>query len=52
MFHIFSGPLFANVEGYVYLDLIVWGISPMLFLIIREKIIKIIKPRIIIRSNK
>lgn len=31
MFHIFAGPLFANLEGYVFLDLLVWGVSPLLF---------------------
>lgn len=37
LFHIFSGPLFANVEGYVYLDLLVWGLSPLAFLFIRQR---------------
>lgn len=37
LFHIFSGPLFANVEGYVYLDLLVWGLSPLAFLFIRNR---------------
>lgn len=38
LFHIFSGPLFANVEGYEYLDLIIWGLSPMVFLSLRPQI--------------
>jgi hypothetical protein len=37
LFHIFSGPLFANVEGYVYLDLLVWGLSPLTFLFLRDR---------------
>lgn len=37
LFHIFSGPLFANVEGYAYLDLLVWGLSPLSFLFLRDK---------------
>lgn len=36
MFHIFSGPLFANLEGYVFLDLLIWGVSPLLFQICRN----------------
>ena len=36
MFHIFAGPLFADLEGYVFLDLIIWGVSPLLFEIVRE----------------
>ena len=35
MFHIFSGPLFANLEGYVFLDLLIWGVSPLLFEVCR-----------------
>lgn len=46
MFHIFSGPLFANVEGYVYLDLIIWGISPLIYLLFRPTLYKMIKPDI------
>jgi len=44
MFHIFSGPLFANVEGYVYLDLIIWGISPLIYLLFRSTLYKMMKP--------
>jgi len=31
LFHIFSGPLFANLATYAFLDLIIWGVSPILF---------------------
>ena len=35
MFFVFSGPLFSNVVTYKYFDLIIWGVSPILFLILR-----------------
>jgi hypothetical protein len=44
MFHIFSGPLFANLEGYVFLDLLIWGISPIIFWVFRTHIIRLITP--------
>ena len=34
------GPLFANVAGYVYLDLLIWAISPLIFLILRGPLIE------------
>ena len=44
MFHIFSGPLFANLEGYAFLDLLIWGVSPILFELCRAPLRKQIKP--------
>jgi hypothetical protein len=44
MFHIFSGPLFANLEGYAFLDLLIWGVSPILFELVRAPLKKQIKP--------
>ena len=38
VFYIFSGPLFANLEGYVFLDLLVWGVSPLLFEMVRPSL--------------
>lgn len=44
MFHIFSGPLFANLEGYVFLDLLIWGVSPLLFELCRTPLRQHIQP--------
>lgn len=43
LFSIFSGPLFANVEGYVYLDLMIWGLSPLVFLTLKSKLTRYFK---------
>jgi hypothetical protein len=44
MFHIFSGPLFANLESYAFLDLLIWGVSPILFELCRIPLKGQIKP--------
>jgi hypothetical protein len=45
MFHIFAGPLFANLEGYVFLDLLVWGVSPLLFEAFRVPLRRYVQPQ-------
>jgi hypothetical protein len=44
MFHIFSGPLFANLEGYAFLDLLIWGVSPIFFELVRIPLKRQIRP--------
>ena len=44
MFHIFAGPLFANLEGYAFLDLLIWGVSPVLFEALRVRLRRFVEP--------
>jgi hypothetical protein len=44
MFHIFAGPLFANLAGYVFLDLLIWGVSPLLFEACRVPLRRYVQP--------
>jgi hypothetical protein len=44
MFHIFAGPLFTNLEGYAFLDLLIWGVSPLIFEAFRVPLRRYVQP--------
>ena len=39
LFHIFAGPLFVNADDYANFDLLIWAVSPLIFLCLRDKLV-------------